>query len=296
MSRALRVQGIVFCCLAVMVATASLLLPPLGATTELALISGLILALGVPHGALDSVFARQVYRLRSPAAWVMATLLYGVLAAAVVAVWWIVPAVFLSAFLLVSIAHFSGDLEPGAKIVSRIAYAGAVIVLPCLRFEPDVARQFGFLVGSGIGASMAAALAALAWPWLACTLGVIVMESRRSARAGAEVLAVTLLGVFAPPLIGFAVFFCGMHSARHIIRTYHYAHRGSLRLLISAATLPMLLVGLAAIAGWIFVDHTAPARGVTQFLFVGLAALTVPHMLLVERVRLSDWRLGARVG
>jgi Brp/Blh family beta-carotene 15,15'-monooxygenase len=133
----------------------------------------------------------------------------------------------------------------------------------------------------------------LAWPWLVCSLGAAAIESRRHAMAGAELLAVTLLAVVAPPLVAFTAFFCGMHSARHVIRTYHYANRTSLRLLISAAAVPMLLIVLAASIGWLFLDHSAPSRGVAQFLFVGLAALTVPHMVLVERVRLSGWRLGA---
>lgn len=111
--------------------------------------------------------------------------------------------------------------------------------------------------------------------------------------AAAELLAVTILMLFAPPLIGFAAFFCGMHSVRHVIRTYHYANRNSLGFLISAATVPMLLVLLVACVGSVFLDRTSLSERVTQFLFVGLAALTVPHMVLVERVRLSGWRLGA---
>lgn len=292
MNNMLRVQGLTFCLLSAVVALSAVLWPPLPEPVELVLISGLILTLGVPHGALDTIFARQVYGLRSTGAWLLAALLYAVLAALVIGVWWISPAVFLSCFLLVSIAHFSGDLESGVGMLTRILYAGAVIVLPCMRYESDVARQFGFLAGPDSGVAIAAALSVLAWPWLACSLCAAAVESRRAKMAGAELLAVVLLTVFASPLIGFAVFFCGMHSARHVIRTYHYANRTSLRLLVSAAVVPMLLVALAAIIGWVFLDHNAPSRGVTQFLFVGLAALTVPHMVLVERVRLSGWRLG----
>ncbi|WP_373058369.1 Brp/Blh family beta-carotene 15,15'-dioxygenase [Gemmatimonas sp.] len=296
MNKALRAQGLTFCALSAVVALSALLSPPLEERVELALISGLILTLGVPHGALDTIFARQVYRLRSPGAWLSAALLYAVLAALVVGVWWISPVVFLAGFLLVSIAHFSGDLASGVSTLTRVLYAGAVIVLPCLRFEADVARQFGFLAGPGSGVSLAAALSVLAWPWLACSLAAAAFALRRNTMAGAELLAVILLAVFASPLVGFAVFFCGMHSARHVIRTYHYANRSSLRLLLTAALVPMLLVVLAAITGWVFLDHSAPSRGVAQFLFIGLAALTVPHMLLVERVRLSGWRLGAAAG
>jgi Brp/Blh family beta-carotene 15,15'-monooxygenase len=293
MNRLLREQGLAFCCLAAVIVASSVLLPPLTERVELILISGLILVLGVPHGALDTIFARQVYRLRSPAAWLLALLLYAVLAALVIGVWRISPTVFLTCFLLISIAHFAGDLEPGVRTITRILYAGSVIVLPCLRFESDVARQFGFLAGPRSGALLAAALSVLAWPWLVCSLGAAALESRQHAMAGAELLAVSLLAVVAPPLVGFTAFFCGMHSARHVIRTYHYANRTSLRLLISAAAVPMLVIVLAAGIGWLFLDHSAPSRGVTRFLFVGLAALTVPHMVLVERVRLSGWRLGA---
>jgi len=293
MSSALRTQGLMFCCLSAVVVLISVLLPPLAGRVELAMVGGLILALGVPHGALDAIFARQVYRLRSPSAWLLAALLYGALAACVVGLWWISPTLFLTGFLLISIAHFSGDLESGVGTITRILYAGTVIVVPCLRFESDVARQFGFLAGSGTGASLAAALSLLAWPWLACSLAAAALESRRNALVAAVMLAVSLLATFVPPLIAFTVFFCGMHSARHVIRTYHYAQQSSVRLLISAAALPMLLVMVAAAIGWLFLDRSAPSQGVVQFVFIGLAALTVPHMILVERVRLSGWRLGA---
>ncbi len=292
MNSSLRAQGLTFCFLSAIVVLGSLIFPPLSEKVELVVISGLILVLGVPHGALDTIFARQVYRIRSPGAWLLAALLYAVLASLVVGLWWISPTVFLSCFLLVSIAHFSGDLEPGVSMFMRVLYAGSVIVLPCLLYESDVARQFGFLAGPESGVSIAAALSVLAWPWLACSLWAAAVASRRNKMAGAELLAVSLLAVFASPLIGFTVFFCGMHSARHVIRTYHYANQTSLRLMISAALVPMVLVAMAAIIGWAFLDLNAPSQGVARFLFVGLAALTVPHMVLVERVRLSGWRLG----
>ena len=68
-----------------------------------------------------------------------------------------------------------------------------------------------------------------------------------------------------------------------------WAFRDSWRFLGWVALLPMVGVALASAAAWYFFkDNPLDAR-VVQIVYVGLAALTVPHMVLVERVRLMGW-------
>jgi hypothetical protein len=91
-------------------------------------------------------------------------------------------------------------------------------------------------------------------------------------------------------LISFTVFFCAMHSARHILRTINYSGSSSLRLILGAISLPMLGVLLASATAWHFLDGMPINGAIIQLVFVGLAAVTVPHMALVERVRLrAGW-------
>ena len=103
--------------------------------------------------------------------------------------------------------------------------------------------------------------------------------------------AVGTLATLAPPLLAFAVFFCGMHSPRHILRTLDCSGRGALHGLLTASA-PMLAVLVLSVAAWYWSDGLAPDTRVIRIVFVGLAALTVPHMALVEQVRLSG-RAGA---
>jgi hypothetical protein len=56
----------------------------------------------------------------------------------------------------------------------------------------------------------------------------------------------------------------------------------------------MLGVLAASAVAWHFFGNTPPDAGIIQSVFVGLAALTVPRMFLVERVRLSGWAKGTR--
>lgn len=288
-----RLQGSLFCLIALIGALATLAMERFAPQSEIILLAVLIVVLGIPHGALDTVFAHRLYGIRSLWGWLGFSLGYLLLAGLVVCLWRIAPVAFLSGFLLISIMHFSGDPVAGTPLVSRILYAGAVIIFPSFLHGAEIRQLFGYLVGPHAAQAVVPVLTTLAWPW-SLGLALAVIESLTRDRLTAlEMASVAVLAVLAPPLISFTLFFCGMHSARHIIRTVIYTGRDSGRWLVIAALLPMLGVMLVSAVLWQFLKNTPLDARVVQIVFVGLAALTVPHMALVERVRFSGWLKGA---
>jgi Brp/Blh family beta-carotene 15,15'-monooxygenase len=256
---------------------------------ELIVLAALILVLGVPHGAMDTLFAQRLYGLTTAWDWTRFTVGYLALAGLVVAGWLWAPTGFLVGFLLISVAHFSGDPAEGTPWISRILYGGAVLVLPAWQYREEMSGLFGQLVGPEAAGAIVPVLGWLVWPW---ALGLLVAIGERSLRdrvTAFEFAAVGILAFVAPPLLAFTLFFCGMHGARHILRSFRYSGRDSWRYLGLVALLPMIGVGLASAAAWVFLKDAPLDARVVQIVFVGLAALTVPHMVLVERVRLAGW-------
>ena len=284
--KAIRLQGLLFCMVALLTGLWSVLFLPLDAHFELLLAGLLIVLLGVPHGALDPVYAQKWPRIQSRTSWVVFVLVYLLLAASVVALWWFAPTVFLLGFLAISVLHFSGDLTDGAKVWVRFFYAGAVIVLPAARHAAELERLFSLLAGPHAAGLVVALLKTLVWPWLAGLGLAVLWRALHEALLALEVLAVGVLALTAPPLLGFTVFFCCMHSPRHVLRTQLHAGLPLQRLAV-VAVLPMLAVLLMGAGAWYFLPDSPFDERSIQFLFVALAALTVPHMVLVERVRLS---------
>ena len=111
-----------------------------------------------------------------------------------------------------------------------------------------------------------------------------------------ELLSVGILSLIAPPLLSFTLFFCAMHSARHILRTIDYSAQSPRFFVLGAALLPMVGVLAVSLTAWYFLRTTPIDARIIQIVFVGLAALTVPHMALVERVRLSGWINPKKIG
>ena len=286
---ALRLQGLIFSMLALVIAAFSVFLAPMDARQGLWLAAVLIVLLGIPHGALDPIFAKDLPQIKSLGSWAAFVACYLVLAALVVCLWWILPTVFLIGFLAVSVLHFSGDLAPGATFWARLLYGGAVIALPTLLHADDVGQLFSLLVGRDAAMPVAAGLHFIAWPWLAALAVEAVRISKRDWLLALEITAVSLLALTAPPMLGFAVFFCGMHSMRHILRTQKYSGLAPQRLVL-VSVLPMLAVLLMATLGWALLPDLPIDERMLRFLFVALAALTVPHMVLVERVRFTGWQ------
>jgi Brp/Blh family beta-carotene 15,15'-monooxygenase len=87
----------------------------------------------------------------------------------------------------------------------------------------------------------------------------------------------------------FAVYFCALHSIRHFTSTMRAVPNGQRAL--GVAVVLSGIVTLAAVAVT-FLGPAGPVADPTEqgirVIFIGLAALTVPHMILVDRFRRAD--------
>lgn len=284
--KAIDAQGAVFVAAALATTAATVVLPPTDHNGELIVVALLVLLAGVPHGALDALLVRRLYRVDGSGAWSVFVVAYLLLAAAVVALWIVLPVVFLGAFLLASAFHFSGDPRPGTTPVARLLYAGAIIVLPFVLHATETNALFSALAGSTAARLISSMLGWLALPWLAAVcVAALHAAITRQWWSALELTALALLGALAPPLVAFAVFFCTMHGARHIMRSIAATPGHSFRSVSRAMAAPMAGVFALAAVGWVLLDGVTVDVRLVQLLFVGLAALTVPHMALVERLR-----------
>ena len=291
--KAIRVQGAMFCCgAAAAVAGADVIrrLPP---QVFVVLLGGLILVLGAPHGSLDALLVSRRGLVSSKLGWTVFVASYLAFAAVVVAMRWALPGLFLALFLAVSLVHFSGDPLPGARIATRILYSGAILALPTLRYADDVRHLFALLAGDGPAQLGVSALHFLALPWALALFGVALAAMRSDGLAGLELAALGGLMLFAPPLLGFTVFFCGMHGARHVLRTLDDCGPGLSRGVMAALVVPTLAVLLLLATAWHFLRGQPIEAKVIQVVFVALAALTLPHMAIVEPLRLARCRRAA---
>ena len=90
--------------------------------------------------------------------------------------------------------------------------------------------------------------------------------------------------VFLPPLTGFALYFCCVHTPRHMARVI----KAVKTILPDARILPLTLgftivTWLAmAVAVVLLRAEISFDAAMVQVIFIGLAALTVPHMMLVD--------------
>ena len=285
MTNGLRLQGRIFC----MVSLALVVTLLAGFRTtpehELLAVGALVLLLGVPHGSLDVVVARRLLGLTGIGAWALFSLLYLCLAALVVGLWWIAPTVFLCAFLGFSALHFGADPAAGVSWPTRVLYGGAVIVLPALWHSAELQRLLGLVAGPDSAAFVVPALRILAIPWLCATVLAGWQEARTSPLAAAELAALAAVSLAAPPLVAFTVYFCAMHSPRHILRTLPSRHAADARRALAMALWPTVAVFAMAVVAGLLASGMPLETRVLQLSFVGLAALTLPHMALLEQAR-----------
>ncbi len=245
-----------------------------------------IILLGVPHGALDGEIARPWMRARFGIGWFAAFAVpYLGLAALVLVAWDVAPRSSLAVFLAGSVWHFGAGQPGKASVLRIVAFGGLPIALPSLFHPAATAAVFQTVARAPIP-ELSGILRSCALVWLLAAAGWLT-QSDPAGRRRRILQAAGLAATFAllPPLVAFALYFVTIHAPAHmrgIARDPVRAPRvdpsnvmlrslplTALTLLIGASLLPLYDAGSGS-----FIDR------LLALTIQGLAALTLPHMLL----------------
>ena len=251
-----------------------------------------VVVIGLPHGAFDGAVALALGYGKTLKSMLTFAFGYIAIAALVVAFWMIFPGIALTLFLIISIFHFGiGDSQSGkwlTRTTQTIAHGGLVVVGISTLHQSEVELIFVHLVGSETE---------LLWQFLnIASFGLIAVLITYLIQAFMqpslrirffELLGLGLAYYFLPPLVGFALYFCAVHSVRHLRYTWI-----KLRLRAYGVRTLVLLACLFTVISWVAgilifwqIPNAEPLdSAILQVIFIGLAALTVPHMLLVDGI------------
>lgn len=251
-----------------------------------------IAVFGIPHGTLDVEIAAARLGRSSPSIKLKIVGAYLLCAGLMTSLWFQVPELALSLFLIVSIVHFSQDWQGKADPFLALMVAWALVALPALTKPVEVAEIFDMLVGNRNGAVIAALLACASAPAL---LGCFVYAkgSYHSAdpQVTVEVISCLIAAIFLPPLIAFSIFFCGLHSPRHMRDAMRETGAISARQkggIIAAVFMLSAGFGIVLLIGQ---DQAKIDVGIIRSVFMLISILTMPHFIL-EHVRPVSPRAG----
>jgi Brp/Blh family beta-carotene 15,15'-monooxygenase len=240
-----------------------------------------IVLAGIPHGTLDVEIAAAHFGQKGIAGKAMIIASYLGCAAAMVLLWVLIPELALVSFLIISIVHFSRDWRGGVDPFLAMMVGWALVALPALASPDDVATIFAALTGNQNGATIAALLGAASVP---AGLGSLVFAywafNHNDKQSALEVIACIAAALLLPPLIAFAVFFCGLHSPRHMADALR--ETGTLSFVKKAAIIAAvsaLSLGLGVLM-FLYQGDIPADMGVIRSAFVLISTLTVPHFIL----------------
>jgi Brp/Blh family beta-carotene 15,15'-monooxygenase len=253
---------------------------------------------GLSHGGADPMILKQL-TATSPTGLVIITGVYLTASLAFVALIWALPVVALLVFLGLSIWHFGytdeAFLSSAKNPLLRWLSGSMPILGPMLGHPQQTSELFAWL----IKVEPQVVLDTVVWlgPCLAVLwlFGFGCLLFGRLNRPGPRVLVELCLVSAAltalPPLLGFAFYFCAIHSVRHFLSIAEHRLLSNQKSLFQAFPVRKILpatlgaIALACVA-WGAIVLIEPSSSLfvdaVRVMFWALAALTLPHAIIVR--------------
>ena len=246
--------------------------------------------IGVPHGSFDGAVA-ALLGYQSKKQFLIFVFCYTVISVAVIIFWIYFPIIALLLFIIMSIAHFGLcdwsflDIKKHKWLITLTH--GINIIFGIIFFHnEEVFKIFSFLSNEKFYFFQSYLYIAyliygvLILAYLYYSFSIIKM------RWGLiEMIAILVIVSQLDPLTGFALYFCFIHTAKHIkaILVNINNHIDNKNFVFISTAIFTMITWLGGCIALIYLNNNFSfSESFIKTVFIGLAALTLPHMTLID--------------
>ncbi|MDA9957324.1 Brp/Blh family beta-carotene 15,15'-dioxygenase [Candidatus Pelagibacter sp.] len=260
----------------------------------------LILTIGVSHGSLDHIKGKKLFNILNIKKISIFYFSYILIAISVIIIWAIIPSISLIIFLLVASFHFGK--EDTQFLINKNSYfnqllfflKGLLIILAPMFFHfNETITIFKFLlVDNEIFYSTLEFIEVnkiLPIGIILSTLSSVYLFLRefeiKKFIIFLDFFSILIINYYLSPLIAFTVYFCFLHSIRHSITLIYEIDKNNFKnglKVFGKKALPLtILTAIFCLIGLYLLNSSYNLNSsVLKIIFIGLASLTFPHILL----------------
>jgi len=275
----------------------SILMSPIYQKTSYALVITcllLILIIGISHGALDNVKGEKLFKLLGYNSKYLFYLSYIIISLLIIFSWLILPNLILLIFLIVASYHF-GKEDTVFKVKKRVLsneilffLKGSSIIISPLLFQRDSTNEIfatlNFYVFESPFFNDFTLIIFLVLGFFSNIYLTIDKSINFKNIMILDYFSIIILNIFLTPILAFTLYFCFLHSVRHsfsLINEIDRSFKIGLKKFIMKAIPLTLITSLIFLSSIYFLNNLYEIdEAIYKVIFIGLASLTFPHILL----------------
>ena len=268
----------------------------------------LILTIGISHGSLDHNKGKKLLSTLKVANMYFFYLLYVFIGVLVIILWLMLPSITLILFLIVASYHFGKEdtdfLTDNNLSLNQLFYflKGLLIVIAPLNFHfEETINIFKLLFVSGekfyifLSYIESYNIIPIIFILSAFSSFYLFIKNFRfiSFTIFLDFFSILILNYYLSPLLAFTFYFCFLHSIRHSVSLIIELDQSSFKngfLLFFKKALPLTLTTaiLFLVCLFILKNYYVLDSAILKIIFIGLASLTFPHILLEYLVEKNE--------
>ena len=252
----------------------------------------LILSIGISHGSLDHIKGRKLLKIlgfKSSAIFYIGYLIVGLIT---IIIWLLFPKFLLYLFLIVAAFHFGKEdsefISENKNFELIYFFKGSLIIVSPLLFHKDETLSIFNSLNFDISTNILIHNEILYLFIFLSIISNIILSLNKSFDAKSlllmDFLSILILNYFLNPILAFTVYFCFLHSIRHSISLIKEINtnlkKGFPKFIKKALPLTILTIFGYIFALYILNNYNELDDSIYKVIFIGLASLTFPHILL----------------